>query len=107
MRQISPTGCPDGIGASALLPGMLYASDVPPAARLPQLDTMPGGNDGRLGLIQYLPLLRQLLKNGVLHVQVHSAIASGKSRLIPSEVANLFPGQFRFILGTAQNAINP
>ena len=105
LRQICPKGCPDGIGASPLRLAMLYASDVPPAAKLPQLDTMPGSNDGRLGLIRHLPLLCQLLKNGVLHRQMHSATASGKSRLIHSEVANLFPGRIRFILGTAQNII--
>ena len=86
---------------------MLYASGVPSAAKLSQLDTIPGSNDGRPGLEKHLDALRQLLKKGVLHVQVHSAIASGKPRLIPSEVANLFPGHFRFILGTAQNVINP
>ena len=74
---------------------MLYASDVPSAAKLSQLDTIPGSNDGRPGLEKHLDALRQLLKKGVLHVQVHSATASGKSRLLPSEMAYWLPGRGR------------
>ena len=79
---------------------MLYASDVPSAAKLSQLDTIPGSNDGRPGLEKHLAALRQLLKKGVLHVQVHSATASGKSRLLPSEMAYRLPGRGKLLVLT-------
>ena len=68
---------------------MIYESDVPSTAKLSQLNTVPGSDDGHPGLSRYMPVLRRLVRDGALHVQVNAATASGKSRLVPSEVANL------------------
>ena len=70
---------------------MLREADVPSTATLSQLETIPGSDDGLPGLRRHLPAFRRLLSNGARHVQVDSATASGKSRLIPSEAAALLP----------------
>ena len=66
---------------------MIFLSDVPSIAKLFQLNTIPGSN-GSLALSRHMPLLRCLVGNGNPHVQVDSATGSGKSRLVPSVVAD-------------------
>ena len=79
---------------------MIYESDVPSTAKLSQLNTVPGSNDGRPGLLRYMPVLRDLVRDGALHVQLHAATASGKSRLVPSEVAKLLPDWAKLLVLT-------
>ena len=80
---------------------MIDASDLPATATLAQLDTVPGSKDAfPPALVRHIHKLRGLVTAGARHVQVHAATASGKSRLIPSETANLLPEQEKLLVLT-------
>ena len=71
---------------------MLSQPDVLGAAKLTQQEKIPGRSSHadrsqKTTIAKHIPELRKLIRKGCRHIQVHGTTGCGKSRLLPSVVA--------------------
>ena len=77
---------------SSLDGGHYTDSDWPTYALCTELSEVPGTN-GKIAMQQYLPQFRKLLERGHDTIMIDAATASGKSREVPSALANFLYGK--------------